>query len=141
MRLAFLTLMLGAAITLGGCANRLSTAADAAKGEVATTAPVAQPAYVVVRTTSRPTTYPAPPPPASVRILRGTQTLPVARRTVIRPQAATARARVQPAVRAPALPTKAKPAPCVEGFLFTPQPDCVLDPCDPCAGGRCSVPR
>lgn len=41
-----------------------------------------------------------------------------------------------------ASPTRAPcRAPRVERVFCAPKPDCALDPCDPCAGGRCSVPR
>jgi hypothetical protein len=130
MRRVFWIPMLGA-LALGGCANRLPTTAQDGN-DVA----------VVVR--ERPTSYPAPPPPASVRILSGPRTLPTARRTVIAPRDSSARVRTAVSVPAvPATPRRAaaRPSPCTEAVLFAPQKDCVFDPCDPCAGGRCAVPR
>ena len=152
MRLALMTTMLGVAALLGGCANRLPTATQ---DTTQATAPGGSYGshYVVVRTTSRPVTtarnvsptrYPAPPPPASVQLVRGPQTLPAARRIVIAPRGR--RAHVQPALSVPSVPTQPRkvqpaPSPCLESALFAPQKDCVFDPCDPCAGGRCSVPK
>ena len=152
MRPALLTMLLGVAVALGGCANRLPTATQDTAQSVAP-APAEPAGYVVVRTTSRPVTtarsaprrtYPAPPPPASVRLVRGSQPPPATRRIVIAPRRAGAR--VQPALAVPPVrqaPRRAKPAPtpCVDGALFAPSKDCMLDPCDPCAGGRCSVPK
>ena len=121
--------MLGA-LALGGCANRLPTMAPDVND-------------VAAAGKDRPTSYPAPPPPASVRILSGPRTLPTARRTVIAPRGESARVRTAVSVPAvPATPRRAaaRPSPCTEAVLFAPRQDCVLDPCDPCAGGRCAVP-
>ena len=107
MRLALLTTMLGIAVALGGCANRLPTATQDTTQSAVPAAPESY-GYVVVRTTSRPVTtarsapprtHPAPPPPASVRLVRGPQPPPVTRRIVIAPR--RARARVQPALAVP----------------------------------------
>ena len=158
MRLALLISALGITVGLGGCANRLPTtspndttyAAPPKTYTVVRTTAVgcsAKPLRVAVRpapvvASSKPrTSYPAPPP-ASLEVLRRSKTLPQARRTVIAPKSTDAR--VQPAVSAPSVPTASAPAntkaiaPCVRHALYTTKPVYVLDPC---AGGRCGVPK
>lgn len=129
MRLPLVLPMFGVAVLLSGCANRLDTTTPAPTRTVTAAPPVYAPARTHTRT---------PATPRNITVVR-TTSRPVAR--VVRVRPSTPSSTPATSVVTTRRVTSPKPVPCTDRVMFTPGQGLPFDPCDPCAGGRCSIPR